>query len=291
MEQTFDQHLENLLAVFREVRRVLRPEGTLYLNYGDAYWSNPGNGRGGGRWYNGNDPHLSTGEKGGENNNGWKPKDLMLMPTRVAESLQAEGWWLRSMMPLIKTNPMPESVKDRPTSAVEYFFMFAKSKRYYWDHVAVKTPIKGDLMSSRKARQNPDAKHQATAKVRGINPDKQRGHSRRHAGFNERWDLMSKEEQQANGAAMRNYIIGSTRPFPDAHFATYNPDWIVPFVRAGCPKRGIILDPFAGAGTTGLVASREERHSILIEINDGYAEMAAKRIRKDNLPFNQVSVV
>ena len=317
LEPTWDEHLDNLLAVFREVRRVLRDDGVCVVNYGDAYCSTQ-NGRaaadieGDDRTFR--DKPVDTTKEGM-----WKPKDLMMMPSRVAIAMQEDGWFLRSMIPWIKKNPMPESVTDRPTSAVEYFFLFSKRPRYFWDSVAVRTPVKECTKkrlaqktfdtqqggpkdskegnrSHRKVLENLKKRQPAgwatSDNYKGQDPryadrrgqereDKQRGHGRRHDGFNDRWDAMPEEEQQAGGANMRNYIFEATKPFSGAHFATFPPAVIEPFIRAGCPVGGTVLDPFGGAGTVGLVADRHQRDAILIEISPEYAEMARQRIDDD----------
>jgi len=145
LEETFDDHLENLLTVFREVRRVLRHDGTLWLNYGDAYVSNPGNNTKRQDWSKSPIQKQHTGsliDYQSKRTDVLKPKDLMMMPARVAMALQCDGWWLRSEIIWGKKNPMPESVTDRPTSSHEKVFLFAKSSRYFYDHIAVRTPIK-----------------------------------------------------------------------------------------------------------------------------------------------------
>src|SRR5262249_20116071 len=153
-------------------------------------------------------------------------------------------------------NPMPESVTDRPTKSHEYIFLLSKSQHYYYDHLAIKE--KSVCCDSRtgstayKDARSYDDKHS----------DKQRGHVRRHVGFNERWDQMSKEEQGANGRNKRDVWTVATRPFPEAHFATFPPDLITPCVLAGCPPGGVVLDPFIGSGTTALVALQNGRNFI-----------------------------
>ena len=296
MEPTFDQHLENLVAVFREVWRVLRDDGVLVVNYGDAY---AGGGRGDG----------SKGSKQRTNKGsliaptrvpaGLKSKDLMMMPSRVAMALQADGWYLRSMIPWIKANPLPESVTDRPSSAVEYFFLFAKSSKYFWNHMAVRTQMK-ETSIQRLSQPTFDQQtggpkdsgdgNRSPRKVLENIKDKQRGHSRRHDGFNDRWDAMTKDEQQASGANMRNYIIAGTVPFRGAHWAVFPSKVIEPFIKAGCPDGGTVLDPFGGAGTTALVADRLGRDAVLVEISPEYAQMSKERIEADAGMFASVEV-
>ena len=227
LEPTFDEHLEALVAVFREVRRVLRADGTLWLNYGDAF----------------------------------DAKQLMLMPARVAMALQADGWWLRSEIVWHKPNPMPESVTDRPTSAHEKLFLLSKSARYFYDAEAVRVPwetagLKVGAVTGKRAMTDALAKGSI-----GDAPDR---------------DALA-----SRGANLRNVWTLPTAPYSEAHFATFPPALVEPCVKAGCPKGGVVLDPFGGSGTVGLVADRLQRDAILIEISPEYAAMARKRIASE----------
>ena len=379
MEATFAEHLDNLVAVFREVRRVLRKDGTCWLNYGDAYAR--GEGRGGSG--SGDKQASNAGSADVQPRGFLKPKDLMLLPARVAMALQADGWLLRSMIPQIKTNPMPESVADRPTNAVEYWFLFSKSGRtlfwvhrdsgatmiikpppdyfwrnkvtgqetdiepmrwratveghnkpvwsrinkwrgwnYFYDQEAVKEPVsetanarvaKNNSIEARKARANPDASHTPNAERRGINPQKSRSTPPSHQGH-EATSHQTLDDPGCDQPAtrnMRNWIMAATSPFRGTHFATFAPHTIIPWIKAGTSEKGVcaecgapwvrevatewsptcacdapavpatVLDPFAGSGTVGLVADREVRDAILIEISPEYAAMARKRIADD----------
>lgn len=263
LEPTPDAYIAEMVAVFREVRRALKSTGTLWLNLGDSY---AGSGKGGNRLY------------------GMKAKDLLMIPARVALALQADGWWLRSEIIWSKPNPMPESVTDRPTSSHEKIYLLAKSERYFFDADAVAEPaiysgLTGQNASGFKNPENFNGKHKEG--YRSNRSDKQRGHSRRHAGFNDRWDAMSRAEQCSGRRNIRNVWTVATHPYAEAHFATFPPTLIEPCIKAGCPKGGTVLDPFGGAGTTGLVADRLGRHAILVELNPKYAAMAGKRIRGD----------
>ena len=212
LEPTFDEHLANLVAVFREVRRVLRSDGTLWLNYGDAYTS--GN------------RATQMGNLGGLETNttmrgmsrprtpaGLKPKDLMMMPARVAMALQADGWWPRSEIVWHKPNPMPESVTDRPTSAHEKLFLLTKASRYFYDAEAVRVASDGPARDTRRKHGGP-ARHgvgnqRRTAEKNGIRPGKQSGHGRRHDGFNERWN-----ENHADTCGARAPTSATSGPSP-----------------------------------------------------------------------------
>ena len=277
LETTPNKYVAELVSVFREVRRVLKDDGTLWLNLGDSYA-----GSGKGQWNGGaNDPKnkKTQGMKidiQRPSSIGLKPKDLIGIPWRVAFALQADGWWLRQDIIWSKPNPMPESVKDRCTKSHEYIFMLSKSARYYYDADA----IAEDAIYSGLAGQ--DASGFKDAKLfDGKHSDKQRGHSRRHAGFNDRWDAMSKEGQCSGKRNKRSVWNVATTPFKGSHFATFPPDLIEPCILAGSRKGGIILDPFGGAGTTGLVADRNGRNALLIEINEEYKNMAQNRIFDD----------
>lgn len=226
-----------------------------------------------------------------------KPKDLCMLPNRVAIALQEAGWWVRLECIWAKPNPMPESVNDRPATSHEKVWLLTKSPRYFYDADAVrmkrvstgehKTPDGWDTGSGAHGS------FHKRGREKGIKrSDKQRGHGRRHQGFNERWDAMSKDEQQSNGRNLRNYEPApvsvwpiATRPFKEAHFATFPPELVERGLRAGCPPGGSVLDPFGGAGTTGLVADRLQMTSTLIELNPEYAEIAANRNAGDRSAF------
>jgi DNA modification methylase len=289
-EPTLDLYIDHVTLVFREVRRVLRADGTCWLNIGDSYASNPGNGRGGGSTITGKTPHLSGTNRAG---NGFKPKDLMMVPARLAIALQDDGWFLRSDIIWHKPNPMPESAKDRPTNAHEHVFLLTKNSRYWYDADAVRTEPKAPTTKMPDGWETGTGAHGSfhrDGRERGIRTDKQRGHSRRHDGFNDRWDAMTREEQQVAGANLRNVWTIATQPFPDAHFATFPEELVRTCIRAGCPAGGTVLDPFGGSGTTGLVADQLGRDAILVELNPEYAVMAERRIVADAPLLAEVAV-
>lgn len=291
LEPTPNEYVAKMIQVSREVRRVLRDDGTLWLNLGDSYsgagYSNHKNTGGTQREDGGKQRHMTG--------TGLKPKDLIGIPWRVAFALQADGWYLRQDIIWHKPNPMPESVRDRCTKAHEYVFMLSKSARYYYDAAAIKNPPSEALLkqvaegyngTSTKAFGDGGAQDASSTKSRIIENarakvDKQRGHGRRHEGFNARWDKMTREEQMSLGSNKRSVWTVATKPFKGAHFATFPPDLIEPCVLAGCPVGGTVLDPFGGAGTTGVVAQRHGRDAILCELNPEYAAMAEARIAAD----------
>lgn len=242
LEPTPDEFVAAMVAVFLEVRRVLRNDGTLWLNLGDSYG---------------------------------KAKQLLGIPWRVAFALQADGWILRQDIIWAKTNPMPESAKDRCTKAHEYVFLFSKSPRYFFDAGAIKEPAicgaKGSEFHTGKT-----GDHQL-GRAQKVRPSAAKG------SFNGKTEAMAGTGQNAFRAVteMRNkrsVWTVSTKPFKGAHFATFPPDLIEPCVLAGCPEGGTVLDPFGGAGTTGLVAQAHGRNAILCELNPEYAAMARERI-------------
>lgn len=305
LEATPEEYVEKLVAILDAVKRVLRYDGTLWLNLGDAYagsWgaqsrpngSNEGSGLQGGSTLSTRQirvhpkPQSQAGSL--KRTPGLKAKDLIGLPWRVAFALQAEGWFLRSDIIWCKPNGMPESVKDRPTRAHEYLFLLSKSVRYYYDYEAVKVHAKyGDHPRNKPQHVGaPGHKTQGGLAGQTQTPPKQRGHGRRHEGFNDRWDKMSKEEQQANGANLRSWWQVATQPFPEAHFATYPPKLIEPCILAGCPAGGRVLDTFGGSGTTGMVALRHGRNAVLVDLKPEYCEMARRRIMKDAPLLNRV---
>ena len=282
LEKTPEEYVGKLVKVFREVKRVLRDDGVLWLNLGDSY---NGSGGAGGDYSPGG---LKEGQPKypGRKIQTLKPKDLVGIPWRVAFALQADGWWLRSDIIWSKPNPMPESVRDRPTKAHEYIFFLTKSARYYYDADAVKNPPSAALLkqiqdgydgNGRKDYESVGVQNPSSTKARIIEgkrrkTDKQRGHSRRHAGFNDRWDQMTKEEQAALGSNMRSVWNIATKPYPGAHFATFPEEIPERCIKAGSKPGDIVLDPFGGSGTTGRVAKRLNREYILIELNPTYSE-------------------
>lgn len=290
-EPTFPEFITKLVAVFGEVRRVLRSDGVCFVNMGDSYAMDTKWGGQSGWKHTDAEASGTTGYRK-RRASGLKPKDLIGQPWRLAFALQDAGWWLRGDYIWSKPNPMPESVMDRCTKAHEYVFHLTKSAKYFWDADAIREVAQYD---GPKELRNIGAKGNANGfrggsyvngkpgprtEVGNTKPDKQRGHSRRHAGFNERWDAMPKEEQRFSRNKRSVWTI-ATVPFPDAHFATFPPALAELCIKAGCPAGGTVLDPFSGAGTTALVADRLQRNAIGIELNPDYAAMSEQRIKGD----------
>lgn len=298
LEATPADYVRSMVEVFREVKRVLADDGTLWLNLGDSYARSGGKTEGVSRHWDGReaDPGGQHQTRHVDNLEGlFKPKDLIGIPWRVAFGLQEDGWYLRSDIIWAKPNPMPESVTDRPTKAHEYVFLLSKSERYFYDAAAIRTVLKES--SEQRLAQNVDEQNgseRVPGKTNGTmkavrRTDKQRGHGRRHDGFNDRWDSMSREEQMEGGANARTVWEIATMPFREAHFATFPPELPRRCISAGSAIGDTILDPFGGAGTTGLVADRLNRNAILIELNPKYAQMAERRIHADAPLFADVS--
>lgn len=273
LEATPDAYVAELVAVFREMRRILRSDGTLWLNLGDSY---AGSGKGGNppdsvhQKQRSNKGSLLTADTAREaavtnttrNVHGFAAKQRLGIPPRVVLSLQADGWWWRDEIIWRKPNPMPHSGKDRTTPAHEMLYTLSKSPRYYYDIEAIKEPA-----VSKTAKKFTDG-----------GADKQRGHGRQHAGFNGRYA----EKITADGIPTHRHprSVWDVAPanFKGAHFATFPPDLIRPCIMAGCPEGGTVLDPFFGAGTTGLVAAEHGRNAIGIELSPEYAAIAAERL-------------
>jgi DNA modification methylase len=261
-EETPEEFVENLVEVFRGVKRVLRDDGTLWLNIGDTY--SRGN-RGkvvppAGVVATKNDD-IKYGDLETPKLNSHptiKQKDLIGIPWRVAFALQADGWYLRSEIIWHKPNPMPESVKDRPTRAHEQIFLLTKNEKYYYDAESIKTESK-----SSGTRKTP---HKRTTQ------DWEDGSGlQAHSGFD-------KDYSRAN---KRDVWSVPVKSYPGAHFATYPPELIEPCVLAGCPVDGTVLDPFSGAATTGVVACQKNRNYIGIELNPEYAKLSEDRLHKE----------
>lgn len=274
LEPTPDAYVAEMVSLFREIRRVLRSDGTFWLNLGDSYATDAKGIGGGVETSNlaGGGGRQATASPGGMpkpkyREFGLKKKDRFLIPARVALTLQADGWYLRDEIIWHKPNPMPVSVTDRTTPAHEMLYMFAKSARYHYDMKAIKEP-RADLRRSDghkgQSERNRGGRTDGFTKPRGID--------------------MSSDVRQP-----RSVWTIATRPFKGAHFATFPPDLIRPCILAGCPAGGTVLDPFFGAGTTGLVAQELGRDCIGFELNPEYAQIARERLGlRIPIPLDQV---
>lgn len=291
LESDPEEYIEKLVLVFREVRRVLRPDGTVWLNLGDSYAGlsknqilsapprNPGRNPASFRRDRADVGVLR------HKDGGLKPKDLIGIPWRVALALQGDGWWLRSDIIWSKPNPMPESITDRPTKSHEYVFLLATAEKYYYDAEAIREKCKPAALD-----RVPASWHQGTrpATPSGI----------RDSGKNAKTDPQApgRRMMESTAAARRNGAahdapFGETRnkrsvwtiptlATPEAHFATFPIELPEICLLAGTPEGGTVLDPFAGAGTTGLACLRNSRNFVGIELSPEYIRIAEKRARK-----------
>jgi DNA modification methylase len=342
MEPTLGEHLEKMVEVFAECRRVLKPTGTLWLNYGDCYATTP-NGRSAAdtkaagtddrtfrdKPFSTVGPVLGSSDadrqrKGKSANKhhdssshgmrvlagGYlKPKDLCMVPNRLAIALQDAGWWVRSEIIWGKPNAMPDSSgRYRPSTSHEKIFLLTKTGKSFYDAEAVRMPA-SESAAARKMPDNCDTgagghgtfhrngseKGKVTDKQRRIAEAKDRAggcRGRTIAGFNDRWDAAEAAGSDNSTRLLRNYeddlspIVPpevwriATAAFKEAHFATFPPALVAPCIMAGCPKGGVVLDPFGGSGTVGMVAEALGRESILIDLNAEYCRMSIKRIRR-----------
>lgn len=266
LETTPAEFVDRLVSMFREVRRVLRDDGTLWLNLGDSYAAG-GMGAGSGKQLTNRGTaaggHMDKPRKAPE---GLKPKDLVGIPWRVAFALQADGWYLRQDIIWHKPNPMPESVTDRCTKSHEYLFLLTKSERYYCDMEAIKEPV----AASSLARWDQDI-------------DAQVGSDRVPGKTNGRMKAVGGPRLAGNDGGpltrnRRSVWTVATRPYKGAHFATFPPALITPCVLAGSKPGDVVLDPFGGSGTTGEVAVLNDRTAWLCELNPAYVDLAERRI-------------
>ena len=288
LEKTYQDYLANTVKVFETFKPKLKDTATIWWNVGDSYSS-------------GSRTSTTNQSLRGNKNYGVtrtpiqkniKEKDLLMIPNRVAIALQEAGWYIRSEIIWHKPNPMPESVRDRPTSCHEKIWLITKNKKYYYDHEAIKEPIT-DTTAIRLLQKNIDnqkgssranggMKSNGNMKAMGRKKfDKNMGGSGTsfvdHSGY-----------KKADGTYMinptrnkRNVWTVTTKPFKGSHFATFPKDLIEPCIKAGCPENGTVLDPFGGAGTTGIVSALNNRNAILIELNHEYIKIAEDRIEKE----------
>lgn len=294
------EFVEALVEVCREVRRTLRDDGTLWLNLGDSYASRPNGSIGKesrleGAYTSHTEYRRAHALRKKRLPSGLKHKDLIGVPWEVAFALREDGWYLRSEIIWAKPNGMPGSQEDRPTSSHETIFLLSKSESYWSDFDAIKTPPRESTLV--RASQNIQAQagsHRANGGTKttkgclGITPqgDKPRGHRRPHAGFNARWDAMDKGEQQAKPAMMRDVWFVSPGGFDGPHFAVMPEEIARRCILAGAPEGAMVLDPFGGAGTTGLIAARYGRQATMIELNPENAAMAQRRIKSEMHPVS-----
>jgi DNA modification methylase len=303
LELTPEAYIDDLASIFDEVRRVLRSDGTAWVNIGDK-WASGGNGGGGSFMEDRGEAWAHAKKSKGWRSppTGYKDKDLVGLPFMLAFAMRARGWFWRQCNIWAKPNGMPESVSDRTTISHEYVLHFSKRNDYWSDFDSVRLPAvpesvtrlqramrgnlgSGDFVISGGGYNPPgQGPHQGAEK----RSDKQRGHSRRHNGFNDRWDSMPVAEQQANGANLRSVWYLAPAGYKEGHYAVMPDELAAVCIMAGCPKGGAVLDPFGGAGTTGLVADRLGRNAILIELNPEYAAMAERRIKNDAGLFAEV---
>jgi DNA modification methylase len=248
LEETPEAFVAKMVEVFREVKRVLRDDGTLWLNLGDSYAGNNSQASNNGRAGYGNERERIVNRTG----NGLKTKDLIGIPWMVAFALRADGWYLRQDIIWHKPNPMPESVTDRCTKAHEYIFLFSKSQKYHFDNEAIKEQT---------------GREGGAPRVFGAK--KQEGTLRQDIGR----DFVDDGTRNK-----RSVWTVTTKPYSGAHFATFPPDLIEPCILAGAPEGGVVLDPFMGSGTTAHTALRAGRQYVGCELNGEYIKLANKRL-------------
>jgi DNA modification methylase len=282
LELTPESYVQKMVDVFREVRRVLRGDGTLWLNLGDTYsaqrWTKKGETTTPAQPMNGMSDTWRAIAPTKES--GLPDKNLVGIPWRVAFALQSDGWYLRQDIIWHKPNPMPESVTDRCTKSHEYIFLLSKEPNYYFDSGAIKEDsvwdVDGNGTIKRAERQREGLKSNPTEMKNGIRikyPNGNRGETHQNPK-----KIYGKRNK-------RSVWSVNVRPYKEAHFATFPAELITPCVLAGCPKDGTILDPFGGSGTTGQVAIENGRNAILLELNPEYVKLAEQRIKTTQPPL------
>lgn len=286
LEATPEEYVARLVAIFAEVRRVLRSDGTCWINLGDK-WASGGQGGGGSfmaargeAW-----AHAKDAKGWRSPPAGYKDKDLVGLPFMLAFAMLADGWFWRQCNVWAKPNGMPESVRDRSSISHEYVLHFSKRNDYFYDADAARTPaapstetrLAQDVESQAgSTRANGGAK--TNGPMRAVGGDKQRGHSRRHDGFNARWDAMPKDEQRSNGANLRSVWWIAPAQSTEEHYAQMPETLAQLCIVAGSRIGDTILDPFNGSGTTGKVAIEHGRQYVGIELNPAYVAMTHRRL-------------
>ena len=263
LEKTYQDYLANTVKVFETFKPKLKDTATIWWNVGDSYNQNQSAGD--------RVSKYSKKQKTNQGNLGFKiesqknlkVKDLLMIPNRVAIALQESGWYIRSEIIWHKPNPMPESVRDRPTSAHEKIWLITKNKKYYYDADAIREPV-AEATITRLSEKN---------------LKNQKGSTRGNGGMKSNGNMKPVGNMETKNK--RNVWTITTKPCKEAHFATFPKDLIEPCIKAGCPEGGVVLDPFGGSGTTGIVAQSLNRQAILIELNPEYIEISKNRIDKE----------
>ena len=256
LEETPEEYIKAMVEVFRCVWDVLEDDGTLWINIGDSYAGNNSRASNNGRAGFGNAREKVVNRTG----EGLKTKDLIGIPWMLAFALRADGWFLRQDIIWHKPNPMPESVQDRCTKAHEYIFLLSKSQKYYYDHEAIKDPVKDDWGT--RDRANGKYHNEGT----GLQP---------HSGLEKSYEMANK----------RSVWSVPVKPYTGAHFAVFPSELIEPCILAGAPVGGIVLDPFMGSGTTAQVSQDLGRQYIGCELNPAYEKLQKKRTAQTSLGF------
>lgn len=297
LEKTVEEYIQKIVEIFQEVHRVLKTNGTLWLNLGDSYiGTTTGSGsQKSSRLQGGKSTQINAGKRPDKKpGNGLKNKDLIGIPWMAAFALRGAGWFLRQDIIWHKLNPMPESVVDRCTKAHEYIFLMSKSGKYYYDQAAIMQPLAASTLSDGRFT-NPDYMPPRPDRgYAGGPPQAGGGHLKRKSGNKRRKtgaergcpEIMAVTRVPAcpwegNTANKRSVWTVSGQPFVGAHFATFPPALIVDCIKAGCPENGTVLDPFMGAGTTAVVARKLNRNFIGFELNPDYIKIAEKRLRAE----------
>jgi DNA modification methylase len=261
LEESPQQYVDQMVEVFREVWRVLKDDGTLWLNIGDSY-AGSGKGPAGNLGATHNERHMEH-KHSAIVPDGLKPKDLVGIPWRLAFALQADGWYLRQDIIWHKPNPMPESVTDRCTKSHEYVFLLTKSRHYFYDHEAIKEPVAQDWGT----RDRTQGKYHNEGT--GLTP---------HSGLTKSYETRNK----------RDVWTVATKPYKEAHFAVMPEALVEPCLLAGSAAGDTVFDPFTGSGTVGMVALRHNRNFVGTELNPTYAELAVNRIYNDAPLLNEI---
>jgi DNA modification methylase len=308
LEDHPDRFIEHLVEIFREVRRVLRDDGTLWLNLGDTYagggYRSRTKARNEQEGWKGSKQETNKGTSGFLTEqvvtpDGYKPKDLMGIPWRTAIALQEDGWYLRNDIIWAKPNPMPESVTDRCTKSHEYIFLLSKNKNYYFDNDAIREPhADANRMNftpgSRLHGNDPDRNDNDMAeryKTKYVGKGEYGGGGTSFVGHSGNFKADGTPIGHPGGRNKRTVWTVTPKPYKGAHFAVFPQELITPCVLAGAPENGAVLDPFFGSGTTGLVSEEWNRRWVGVELNPEYCELAQKRLANISTAKNVINEI